>query len=128
MNGTSEPGACQVCSKTGIPCPRRAAVEIRGVPFCAECARGQEAYFAIGELTQGKQGRRGKALAQALKRTRRERASTREGIAVETRHGPSGAHETEPLALRTGARARDQDADSTVKNRTPAHGTSIRGS
>ena len=27
-------------------------VEIRGIPFCAACAREQEAYFAIGELTQ----------------------------------------------------------------------------
>ena len=27
-------------------------MEIRGVPFCEACAREQEAYFAIGELTQ----------------------------------------------------------------------------
>jgi hypothetical protein len=27
-------------------------VEIRGIPFCEACAREQEAYFAIGELTQ----------------------------------------------------------------------------
>jgi hypothetical protein len=27
-------------------------VEIRGIPFCGACAREQEAYFAIGELTQ----------------------------------------------------------------------------
>jgi hypothetical protein len=27
-------------------------VEILGIPFCEECAREQEVYFAIGELTQ----------------------------------------------------------------------------
>ena len=27
-------------------------MEIRGIPFCEACAREQEAYFAIGELTQ----------------------------------------------------------------------------
>jgi hypothetical protein len=27
-------------------------VEIRGIPFCEACAREQEVYFAIGELTQ----------------------------------------------------------------------------
>jgi hypothetical protein len=26
-------------------------VEVRGVPFCEPCAREQEAYFAIGEIT-----------------------------------------------------------------------------
>lgn len=100
MNGTSGPEACQVRSKTGSPCPYRAVVEIRGVPFCGECAREQEAYFAIGELTQGKQGLRGKALAEALKKMRRRRASTREGIVAEMQHGLSGVHENEPLAHR----------------------------
>jgi len=27
-------------------------VEIRGIPYCEECAREQEVYFAIGKLTQ----------------------------------------------------------------------------
>jgi hypothetical protein len=27
-------------------------VEIRGVPFCERCAREQEAYFAIGEMSR----------------------------------------------------------------------------
>jgi hypothetical protein len=36
---------------TEIPCPRRAEVEILGVAFCGPCARQQEVYFAIGELT-----------------------------------------------------------------------------
>jgi hypothetical protein len=27
-------------------------VKIRGVPFCEGCARKQEAYFTVGEITQ----------------------------------------------------------------------------
>lgn len=46
-------GSCQVRSGTDHPCPQRAVVEIQGIPFCERCAREQEAYFAIGELTQG---------------------------------------------------------------------------
>jgi hypothetical protein len=58
-------------------------VEIRGVAFCGPCARQQEAYFAIGELTQGeKEGLRSEDLAEALKRIRRERTGSREGIAA----------------------------------------------
>jgi hypothetical protein len=45
-------------SKTDYPCPYPAVVEIRGVPFCAACARRQDAYFAIGELTQEAHGSR----------------------------------------------------------------------
>ncbi len=48
---TKELGPCQVGSKTYRPCPRLAVVEIRGVPFCERCAREQEAYFAIGEMS-----------------------------------------------------------------------------
>jgi hypothetical protein len=44
-------GSCQVRSKTVSPCSRRAEVDILGIPFCEACAREQEAYFAIGELT-----------------------------------------------------------------------------
>jgi hypothetical protein len=40
--------ACQVGSGTDHPCPHRAMVEIRGVPFCTACARKQEDYFAVG--------------------------------------------------------------------------------
>ncbi|MEJ7872292.1 MAG: hypothetical protein WKF67_08520, partial [Rubrobacteraceae bacterium] len=43
---------CQVGRETERPCPNPAAVEIRGVPFCACCAREQEAYFTVGEITQ----------------------------------------------------------------------------
>lgn len=44
---------CQVRSGTDNPCGRPASVKIRGVPFCEPCAREQEAYFTIGELTEG---------------------------------------------------------------------------
>jgi predicted Fe-S protein YdhL (DUF1289 family) len=40
-----------VRSNTESPCSRRAEVDILGIPFCEACARQQEAYFAIGELT-----------------------------------------------------------------------------
>ena len=49
---TAKLGMCQVRSKTDNPCLRPAATEIRGIPFCERCAREQEAYFAIGKLTQ----------------------------------------------------------------------------
>jgi predicted Fe-S protein YdhL (DUF1289 family) len=79
-----QPGSCQVRSKTESPCLHRATVEIRGIPFCESCAREQEAYFAIGELTQEEkaQGFGSKPLAEALERMRRERTGGREGIAA----------------------------------------------
>ena len=43
---------CKVRSGTNIPCLRPAMVKVRGIPFCKPCAREQEAYFAIGELTE----------------------------------------------------------------------------
>jgi hypothetical protein len=43
---------CRVGSGTGNPCLRPAVVEVSGVSFCEACAREQEAYFAIGELTE----------------------------------------------------------------------------
>jgi len=48
---TMKLGLCQLRSKTDHPCPRQAVVEIWGIPFCKPCAREQEAYFAIGELS-----------------------------------------------------------------------------
>jgi hypothetical protein len=48
---TKKLGLCQVGSRTDSPCPRQAVVEIRGIPFCERCAREQEAYFAIGEMS-----------------------------------------------------------------------------
>jgi hypothetical protein len=52
-----KPGPCQVRSRTQSPCLNQAVVEILGIPFCEACAREQQAYFAIGELTQGEQKR-----------------------------------------------------------------------
>jgi hypothetical protein len=79
----TRPEPCQVRNRTESPCPRRAEVEILGVAFCGPCTREQEAYFAIGELTQGeKEGLRSEDLAEALKRIRREHAGSREGIAA----------------------------------------------
>ena len=104
MTGATMPAACQMRSKTENPCPQRAAVEIRGVPFCGPCAREQEAYFAIGELVaRGEAGAlSSKPLARALQRVRRERAGGKEGVAAEVHHGPSGVYETKPLAFRNG--------------------------
>ncbi len=94
------PVLCQVQSKTESPCPRRAVVEMRNVAFCGPCAREQEAYFAIGELTQDEaQGLRSKPLAKAMARIWGERAGGRDGIAAEMHHGPPGASETDHLAL-----------------------------
>jgi len=93
---------CEVRSSTGSPCPRRAVAEIRGVAFCGPCAREQEAYFAIGELVvrEEARGHRGRALAEALKRARRERSGGKEGTSAGTRRGPSSVYEAERPALR----------------------------
>ncbi len=54
-------------------------VEIRGLPFCEACAREQEVYFAIGELTQGEEKRDlrseplSKTLGEMLSGMRRQR-------------------------------------------------------
>jgi hypothetical protein len=97
---TTKPGPCQVRSKTQSPCFRRAVVEIRGIPFCEACAREQEAYFAIGELTQETQDLRGdtlgKTLGEALDGMRRRRAHS---LATAKRLDPPYVDETERLAL-----------------------------
>jgi hypothetical protein len=49
---TKQEKQCKVRSETNDPCLRPAVVEVRGVPFCEPCAREQEAYFTIGELTE----------------------------------------------------------------------------
>jgi hypothetical protein len=78
---TTKPDLCQVRSKTESPCPHRAVVEIRGIPFCEACAREQEAYFAIGELTQEPQFPRseqlGKTLGEMVEGVRRQLADGR---------------------------------------------------
>ena len=102
MIEVTQSGGCQVRSNTESPCPRQAEVEILGVAFCGPCARQQEAYFAIGELADEEaQSLRGKRLAEALERMRRERAVSREGIAAKMHQGLSGVDEIEPLALST---------------------------
>ena len=108
MTGATMPAACQMRSKTENPCPHRAVVEIRDVAFCGPCAREQEAYFAIGELVsrEGERGLRSKALAEALKRLRRERGG--ESVA-EGRPKPPGVDKAERLELtidKLGARRR----------------------
>jgi hypothetical protein len=94
-----KPGRCQVRIYTENPCPRRAEVEILGVAFCGPCARKQEAYFLIGELTH-EDGRdlRSKPLAEVLERKRQERAGSAAGIVAAMPHGLSGVDETKPLA------------------------------
>ena len=68
---TTKLGPCQVRSKTDHPCSRQAVVETWGMPFCERCAREQEAYFAIGELTQEEgRGLRDEPLAETLGRMR----------------------------------------------------------
>jgi hypothetical protein len=53
------------------PCPRVAEVEILGVAFCGPCARQQEAYFVIGELTHEEaRDLHSKTLAEVLERKR----------------------------------------------------------
>ena len=75
-------------------------MEILGVAFCVACARKQEAYFAIGELTQeDTEGLRGGALAETLKMMRRERTGIKETMAAELHHGLACAREPVPIAL-----------------------------
>ena len=94
------PGPCQVRSNTESPCLRSAEVEILGVAFCGACARQQEAYFAIGELTQeDTEGLRSEPLAAALKMMRRERAGEKETMAAELHDGLMCAREPVPIAL-----------------------------
>ena len=101
MTEAMKAGPCQVRSKTESPCPRRAEVEILGVAFCGPCAREQEVYFAIGELThEDERNLRSKPLTEVLERMRRERAASTGGIAAAMPHGLSGVDETKPLAFR----------------------------
>ena len=98
----TKPGPCQVGINAEDPCLRPAEVEILGVAFCGPCARQQEAYFAIGELTHEEaRNLHSKTLAEVLERKRQERAGSADGIAAEMNHGLSGIiHESKPLALR----------------------------
>jgi hypothetical protein len=75
-------------------------VEIRGIPLCEGCAREQEAYFAIGELTQETQELGGlplgKTLGEALDRMRRHHAHS---LATAKRLDLPRVDESECLAL-----------------------------
>ncbi len=97
---TTKPVPCQVRSKTQCPCLHRAVVEIRGIPLCEACAREQEAYFAIGELTQEPQLLRGESLGNTLDETldgmRRHRADS---LATAKRRDLLYVEKTECLAL-----------------------------
>jgi hypothetical protein len=62
---------CKVHSGTDNPCLRPAVVKVRGIPFCEPCAREQEAYFAIGELTEAPEGLGEEPLVELLNRMRR---------------------------------------------------------
>ncbi len=73
---TKELGSCQVRSGTAQPCSRRAVVEIRGMPFCEPCAREQEAYFAIGKLTDAEESVESLAVVMGLMRKIRTRHRT----------------------------------------------------
>jgi hypothetical protein len=82
---TKQEQQCRVRSGTDNPCVRLAVVKVRGVPFCEPCAREQEAYFAIGELTEAPEGLGEEPLVELLNRMRRT-----------TRH--RGVHVDEPDA------------------------------
>jgi hypothetical protein len=76
-------------------------VKIRGIPFCEACAREQEAYFAIGELTREEtQGLSSEPLSEtlgeALEGIRRQRADV---LAAAGRLDFASVDETERLAL-----------------------------
>jgi hypothetical protein len=101
LTEVTKPGPCQVRIYTESPCPRGAEVEILGVAFCGPCARKQEAYFAIGELTH-EDGRdlHIKPLAEVLERKRRECAESTDGIAAAMPHDLSDVEKTKSLAYR----------------------------
>ena len=98
IEATQKLGPCQVRSKTDHPCPHQAVVEIWGLSFCKPCAREQEAYFAVGELTRESQGPRSEPLVGALGGTRWERAG-----------GIGAAEEPEAISKRLGVPALIED-------------------
>jgi hypothetical protein len=81
INTTSEQEQqCKVRSRTDIPCLRPAVVKVRGIPFCEPCAREQEAYFAIGELTEAPESLREGALVELVNRMRRTTRTRRRRV------------------------------------------------
>ena len=95
IDAVTQDGPCQVRSRTESPCLRRTVVEIRGISFCKACAREQEAYFAIGELTQ-----------EALDGMRRPRA---DGLAAATRFDLSRSDELGVLRLRKARQSQSEN-------------------
>jgi hypothetical protein len=94
---TTKPDLCQVRSRTQSPCLHRAVVQIRGIPFCEACAREQEVYFAIGELTQEPQLLRSETLGKTLEGMRRQLA---DGRAAARCFDLPSVDETERLGLK----------------------------
>ncbi len=86
---TTQPRVCQVRSQTEAPCGRPAATTVLGVLLCERCAREQERYFAVGELTQVPRGREpgGGVAATRARRTRPPRAA---GVLRRLREGATG--------------------------------------
>jgi len=98
----TKPRPCQVRIDTERPCPRRAEVEILSVAFCGPCAREQEVYFAIGNLTpEEARDLHSKTLAEVLERKRQRHTGNTESIAAEMHHGLSGTASPRLSRLRT---------------------------
>ncbi len=87
---TTQPRVCQVRSQTEVPCGRPAATMVLGVLLCERCAREQEGYFAVGELTQVPRGREARGDVAAT-RARPTRCSPRAaGVLLRLREGATG--------------------------------------
>jgi len=75
-------------------------VEILGVAFCGPCAREQEVYFAIGELTHEEARDLGsKTLAEVLERKRQRHTCSTESIAAEMHYELADTREPQAIAL-----------------------------
>ena len=70
IEATTRPRLCQVRSQTDLPCSRPAAVTVLGVLLCERCAREQEGYFAVGELTRVPRGQKVRGPEAATRATR----------------------------------------------------------
>ena len=94
---TTQPRVCQVRSQTESPCGRPATTAVLGVLLCERCAREQEGYFAVGELTQAPRGREpsGNVAPTRARRTRPPRAA---GVLRRLREGSTGGKGVQFLA------------------------------
>jgi hypothetical protein len=82
---TTDQGSCQVRSGTDRPCYRPAVARIWGIPFCEPCAREQEAYFAIGELTEPEEKAGGENLVAVMGLMKKRRLRSRMALPHEPR-------------------------------------------